>query len=117
MFTVNTGKSTVKVARLEPGANFTSVLVVTPRVSGTMTVGRAECTYKYSVEGEPVEAKTLSSTPGRVEILARDVYDVEVADKTPVLAFSFVAAITLVVLPYYLFVTAATEAGGKFKSA
>jgi hypothetical protein len=76
------------------------------QVSGIMTVGRAEVEYRYKSvvdeESEPevLEARTLSTTPGKVEIVRPDVYH-RVADSHSVQALLVVvAAIALVVVPW-----------------
>lgn len=99
MFRVVAGSPTVRVARVDAGANHTATLTVVPLVAGTLTVGSAEVSYGYTVDGEPAEAKSLSSTPGRMEIYGADAFHVRFADHTVALAVAAAAAAALVVVP------------------
>jgi len=112
MFRVVSGSPTVRVGRVDAGSNHTATLTVVPLVAGTLTVGRAEVAYAFSLEGEPAEAKSLSSTPGRMEIYGADAFHVRVADHTPALLLAAAAAAALVVGP-----SVGGAAGGDKKTA
>lgn len=71
LFTIVSGNSGQEIARIESKANYTAQLVLVPKVSGMMTVSRAEVTYHYAEDGDVMEAKAQSSTIGRVEIVSR----------------------------------------------
>lgn len=136
MFTVVSGTSGLEIGRIESKANYTTQLVLIPKVSGMMTVSRAEVTYHYAEDGDVMEAKAQSSTIGRVEIVSRyvvpththttlnghgllspasrmspfpprrQVFDLEVADHSVPLGALFLTALATIVGPYYLYSTA-----------
>jgi hypothetical protein len=67
------GPTLFSVGTRAPGANATARVVIVGKISGTMTVARATVAYKYHAESDEggagvVEAKGLSTAPGKVEI-------------------------------------------------
>jgi len=112
----------VTIAELAPGANFTSVLTLVPKVAGIMTVGRADVDYKYRLppeesplsdeEGEGALAEddladvhTLSTQSGvvKIDILKPDVYArVSKERLVTVLAVACLAAV-LVFFPFFTY--------------
>jgi hypothetical protein len=92
-FRTVSGTPSLFVEELQPGASKSATLTLVPKSSGTMTSGRAHVTYSYTLapdygaepqfdaDGVPiapvddvVEVVSMSTSEGRVEILAPDAY-------------------------------------------
>jgi hypothetical protein len=82
-----------------------------------MTVGRAEVEYKYRTQegeeedAEDVETRTLSSTPGKVEIIKPDLYARFGASHSLQTAVVVAIVALLVAAPWYQYVTARAANG------
>ena len=123
-FEVRSGSATLSLERMEPGANFTSRLVLVPKVAGVMTVGRAEVKYKWlprdelSLEEEDEEGAaskaaasfeesaeqqlSQSSSQGKVDILSPEAFARQSKSKHATAIACALAAVVAVLAPYYL---------------
>lgn len=111
----------VIIDALESGEIKTFILTLNPQVVGTMTVGRAQVSYKFrdvddsgvnSEGGEEEiweEAQSSSSTPGKIEIIRLEEYERLSTTHVLPLVLSVVIAFSLVVLPYFQWKTVQKE--------
>jgi hypothetical protein len=127
-FEVRSGKPTFSLERMEPGANFTSRLVLVPKVAGVMTVGRAEVKYKWlprdelGLEEEEEEGSAAaaarkaaasfeesaevqlsqSSSQGKVDILSPEAFARQSKSKHLAAILATAAALAAILVPYSL---------------
>jgi hypothetical protein len=139
-FEVKSGTPHFKLERLEGGANYTSRLVLVPKVAGKMTVGRAEVRYNWlprdeldlEEEGEEGSAAAAaaaaakraaanieesaelqlsqSSSQGKVDILSPEAFARHSKNKQLAPLLCLAAAMAAILLPYSLYTSAQAHA-------
>ena len=127
-FEVRSGSPAFTLERMEPGANFTSRLVLVPKVAGVMTVGRAEVKYKWlprdeldleeeegeegaaaakraaaSFEESAEQMVSQSSSQGRVDILSPEAYARQTKNKQLSALLCTAGGLAAILLPYAMY--------------